>query len=127
MKKRTQKLPKKTSLFNLGNEHEFTDDQMKNDPRSSLMSHTSTIHPTVLAKAGTETVPVMFYSGAGKSCFCTDITTKLYLNPAKREQPYMEQMFGTIHDEKTRKDTEVARERPNNVSTDNPATELWNQ
>ena len=63
---------------------------------SSLMTHANTLHPTVLAKVGTEIVRVMFDSGAGSSYLCTDIVTKLNLKPARREQRCIEQMFGTM-------------------------------
>ena len=49
---------------------------------SALISHTNTLHPTVLAKLGEETVRVMFDSGAGSSYLCTDIITRLNLKPA---------------------------------------------
>ena len=44
---------------------------------NSLMSHSSILHPTVLAKVGSETVRVMFDSGAWSSSVCTDVITKL--------------------------------------------------
>ena len=69
---------------------------------SSLMNHASTVHPTVLAKVGTENVRVMFDSGAGSSYLCTDVITKLNLSPVRKEQRYIEQMFGT-----TRRTVEV--------------------
>ena len=63
---------------------------------SSLMNLARTLHPTVLAKIGAETVRVMFDSGAGSSYFCTDVITKLQLKPARKEQRCIEQMFGTM-------------------------------
>ena len=60
------------------------------DPRveksiSALMCHASTLHPTVQAKIGTETVRIMFDSGAGSSYLCTDGITKLNLKPTRKE------------------------------------------
>ena len=69
---------------------------------SALMGHASTLHPTVQAKVGPETVRVMFDSGAGSSYLCTDVITKLNLTPTRREQRCIEQMFGT-----TRRNVEV--------------------
>ena len=62
---------------------------------SSLVNHASTLHPTVLAKVGAETVRVMFDSGAGSSCLCADVITKLQLKPARKEQRCMEPRGGT--------------------------------
>ena len=69
---------------------------------SSLMNHASTLHPTVVAKVGAETVRVMFDSGAGSSYLCADVITKLKLKPARKEQRCIEQMFGS-----TRRNVEV--------------------
>ena len=63
---------------------------------SAVMNHASTLHPTVLAKIGKEDVRVMFDSGAGSSCRCRDVITKLNLKPARIEQRYIEQMYGTM-------------------------------
>ena len=62
---------------------------------SSLMTQASTLHPTLLAKVGSETVRVMFDSGAGSSYVCTEVITKLNLRPTRKEQRCIEQMFGT--------------------------------
>lgn len=69
---------------------------------SSLMTQASTLHPTLLAKVGSETVRVMFDSGAGSSYVCTEVITKLNLRPSRKEQRCIEQMFGT-----TRRNVEV--------------------
>ena len=69
---------------------------------SALMVHASTLHTTVQAKVGPETVHVMFDSGAGSSYLCTDVITKLNLRPTRKEQCCIEQMFGT-----TRSNVEV--------------------
>ena len=69
---------------------------------SLLTSHARMLHPTVLAKVGAETVRVLFDSGSGNSCSCTDTITKLHLKPTRKEQRYIEQMLGT-----TRKNVEV--------------------
>lgn len=63
---------------------------------SSLMNQAGTLHPTVLAKIGTETVRVMFDSRAGSSYLCTDVITKLDLKPSRKEQRCIEQMFETM-------------------------------
>ena len=63
---------------------------------SSLLNQTSTLHPSVLANVGTETVRVMFDSGAGSSYVCADVITKLHLKPVRKEQRCIEQMFGTV-------------------------------
>ena len=63
---------------------------------SLLLNQTSTLHPSVLAKVGTETVRVMFDSGAGSSYVCTDVITQLHLKSVRKEQRCIEQMFGTI-------------------------------
>ena len=63
---------------------------------SALMNHTSTLHPTVLAKIGGEEVHVMFASGTGRSYLCTDVITKLKLKPVRKEQRCIRQMYGTI-------------------------------
>ena len=62
---------------------------------SSLMTQASTLHPTLLAKVGSETVRVMFDSGAGSSYVCTEVITKLNLRPSRKEQRCIEQMSGT--------------------------------
>ena len=69
---------------------------------SSLITQASTLHPTLLAKVGSETVRVMFDSGAGSSYVCTEVITKLNLRPTRKEQRCIEQMFGT-----TRRNVEV--------------------
>ena len=69
---------------------------------SSLMTQASTLHPTLLAKVGSETVRVMFDSGAGSSYVCTEVITKLNLRPTRKEQRCIKQMFGT-----TRRNVEV--------------------
>ena len=63
---------------------------------SSLMTQAGTLHPTVLAKIGTETVQVMFDSGAGSSYLSMDVTTKLDMKPSRKEQRCIEQMFVTM-------------------------------
>ena len=60
------------------------------------MKHASTLHPTVLAKVGKETVRVMFDSGVGSSHLCTDIITKRNLKPARKERRCMEKMLGSM-------------------------------
>lgn len=59
---------------------------------SSLMNQAGTLHPTLLAKIGTETVRVMLDSGASSSYLCTDVITKLDLKPSRKEQRCIEQM-----------------------------------
>ena len=56
--------------------------QQSHNPRveksmSTLISHTSTFHPTILAKLGEETVHMMFDSGTGSSYLCTGVLTRL--------------------------------------------------
>ena len=63
---------------------------------SSLMKHASTLHPTVLAKVGKETVPVMFDSEVGSSHLCADNITERNLKPARKEQRCIEQMFSSM-------------------------------
>ncbi|XP_002734893.1 uncharacterized protein LOC100366659 [Saccoglossus kowalevskii] len=63
---------------------------------SITTQHTSAIHATVLSKVGTETVRIMFDTGAGSSYVCTDLITQLHLKPIKREQRCIEQMYGTV-------------------------------
>ena len=62
---------------------------------SSLITQASTLHPTLLAKVGSETVRVMFDSGAGSSYVCTEVITKLNLRPTRKEQHCIKQIFGT--------------------------------
>ena len=62
---------------------------------SSLMTQAGTLHQTLLAKVWSETVRVMFDSGAGSSYVCTEVITKLNLRPSRKEQHCIEQMFGT--------------------------------
>lgn len=69
---------------------------------SSLMTEASTLHLTLLAKVGSETVRVMFDSGAGSSYVCMEVITKLNLRPTRKEQRCIKQMFGT-----TRRNVEV--------------------
>ena len=69
---------------------------------NSLMTQASTLHLTLLTKVGSETVRVMFDSGAGSSYVCTEVITKLNLRPMRKEQRCIEQMFGI-----TRRNVEV--------------------
>lgn len=63
---------------------------------SSQFEQTNTLHGTLLAKVGTQTVRVMFDTGAGSSYLCTELITKLNLKSARKEQRCIEQMFGTM-------------------------------
>ena len=60
------------------------------------MKHASTLHPTVLAKVGKETVRVMFDSGVGCSHLCPDNITKRNLKPARKERRCIEHMRRTV-------------------------------
>ena len=59
-------------------------------------SSTTTIHPTVQAKVGSQDVRIMIDTGASSSYVCSDIITKLSLKPKRREQRCIEQMYGTV-------------------------------
>jgi hypothetical protein len=63
---------------------------------SSHIEKTTTLHGTVLAKIGTQTVRVMFDTGAGSSYVCTDVIAKQRLKPVRKERRCIEQMFGTM-------------------------------
>ncbi len=63
---------------------------------SSHFQKTTTLHGTVLAKVGTQTVRVMFDTGAGSSYVCTEVITKQRLKPVRKERQCIEQMFGTM-------------------------------
>jgi len=59
-------------------------------------SATTTLHPTVVAKVGSLDVRVMIDTGASSSYVCSDIITELSLQPKRREQRCIEQMYGTV-------------------------------
>ncbi len=63
---------------------------------SSHFEKTTTLHGTVLAKIGTQTVRVMFDTGAGSSYVCTEVITKQRLKPVRKERRCIEQMLGTM-------------------------------
>ena len=69
---------------------------------SSYFEKTTTLHGTVLAKVGTQTVRVMLDTGAGSSYICTKVITEQRLKPVRRERRCIEQMFGTME-----KDVEI--------------------
>ena len=69
---------------------------------SSYFEKTTTLHGTVLAKVGTQTVRVMLDTGAGGSYICTKVITEQRLKPVQRERRCIEQMFGTME-----KDVEI--------------------
>ena len=69
---------------------------------SSYFEKTTTLHGTVLAKVGTQTVRVMLDTGAGSSYICTEVITEQRLKPVRKERRCIEQMFGTME-----KDVEI--------------------
>ena len=69
---------------------------------SSYFEKTTTLHGTVLAKVGTQTVRVMLDTGAGSSYICTEVITEQRLKQVRKERRCIEQMSGTME-----KDVEI--------------------
>ena len=61
---------------------------------SGMTDGSSTIHPTLPVIVRKETVRMMVDTGA-TSYVCMDLITKLGIKPVRREQRYIEQMYGT--------------------------------
>jgi predicted aspartyl protease len=65
---------------------------------SSTLQNTSAIHPTLLANVEGKQVCLMIYAGASSSYICTDVITKLGLQPARKDKRKrcIEQMYGSM-------------------------------
>ena len=63
---------------------------------SSTLQNTSAIHPTLLANVEGKQVRLMIDTGASSSYICTDVITKLGLQPARKEKRCIEQMYGSM-------------------------------
>ena len=63
---------------------------------SSTLQNTSAIHPTLLANVEGKQVRLMIDTGASSSYICTDVITKLGLQPARKERRCIEQMYGSM-------------------------------
>ena len=61
-----------------------------------MVESSSTIHPTLLATVRKETVRIMVDTGATSSYVCTDLITKLGINPIRRERCCIAQMYGAM-------------------------------
>ena len=64
--------------------------------RSRTEKKKTTLHGTVLAKVGTQTVRVMLDISAESSYICTEVITEQRLKLVRKECRSIEQMFGTM-------------------------------
>ena len=76
-------------------QHLTMSEQTTEKNMSKSNNKTSTIHATVKANVKGEKVRIMIDTGASSSYVCSDLVTKHFNRPSRKETRCIEQMFGT--------------------------------
>ena len=85
-----------TSRYHANQEQQNEDLKFNEKGMRAINTSSTTLHSTVLAKVNGKESRILFDSGSGSSCICTNLISALNLKPLKTERKVIEQMYGTI-------------------------------